>query len=45
MEDLLELMSKKEKEKGFYNGRVNRLRAVNKAANRLLAFIRTLIKF
>ena len=43
MEDLLEEMP--EEDKGFYNGRVDRLRAVNKAANRLLPIVRAMIKF
>jgi DNA-binding transcriptional regulator GbsR (MarR family) len=43
MEELLSEMPKEDQ--GFYNGRIDRLRAVNKAANRLLPIIRALIKF
>jgi DNA-binding transcriptional regulator GbsR (MarR family) len=43
MEELLSEMPKEEQ--SFYNGRIDRLRAVNKAANRLLPIIRALIKF
>ena len=43
MENLLKGMP--EDEKGFYNGRVDRLCAVNKSANRLLPIIKALIKF
>jgi DNA-binding transcriptional regulator GbsR (MarR family) len=43
MENLLKDMP--EDEKGFYNGRVDRLRAVNKSANRLLPIVKALIKF
>tara|TARA_B100001093_G_scaffold514101_1_gene587419 strand:+ start:1130 stop:1660 length:531 start_codon:yes stop_codon:yes gene_type:complete len=43
MEELLSDMPKEDQ--GFYNGRVDRLRAVNQAANRLLPIIRALVKF
>tara|TARA_B100001093_G_scaffold78881_1_gene70148 strand:- start:20779 stop:21033 length:255 start_codon:yes stop_codon:yes gene_type:complete len=43
MENLLKDMPKEEK--SFYNGRVDRLRAVDKAANGLLPIIKALIKF